>query len=559
MSNLVPFNQMQAPAHLAQLQLSPDLVKQMNAAAALGTGGGGVPKISLKGGHFRLQVQGAETVLPTRAVQIALLRVNDGINKTWYSTPWKEGEEPVQPDCSSDDGIAPRIDSPKRQSEFCETCPHNQWGSGVNPTTGKKTKSCSDTKRLALVPPGPNGRFVTPDETAYQLAIPPASLSDFGGFVRQLSAGSVKAAYNMVVVEIAFDTTVSYPKLNFRAVRWLELDEYTVVAARYDDVEVMRIAGLAEYQGRPVGHAQVGVAQVAHQPQQAPVQQAYQQPVQQQPQQNFAQPQQQPNVGWPQPQQQPVQHQQPQQQPVHQQPQQNFAQPEANAGWPQPQQNFAQPQQQPVHQQPQQNFAQPEANAGWPQPQQNFAQPQQQPVHQQPQQNFAQPSQDFTQPQQNFAQPQQNFAQPQQQPVHHQQPQQNFAQPQQPVQQQPQQPQQPQPQPEQQAQPRLMAGGREYGKPAAGKTRRNAQEIAEDKAADEASAGGGQGSNAPQTFAQPQQNNAPQTFAQPQQAFDPAQPFAGAQQEAPTGAPNQPGVVESADIGGALAGWDDPV
>lgn len=530
MTQLVPFNQMQAPAHLSQYAIAPDMIKQMNAAAALGTGGGGsVPKISLKQSRFRLITGNGETVLPQLELQVALLRVNDGINKTWFEKAWNPNDEPTLPECSSDDGVTPRADSQKRQSNDCASCPHNQWGSSINPVTGKKGKSCQDSKRMALVG-SPNGRFDSPNSEVYQLAIPPASLGDFGGFISKLSQGSVPAAYNMVVVSVAFDTTVSYPKLNFQAVRWLEADEYAAVSARYNDPEVKRIAGLPDAQTMHVGT----VGQVAHQP-------AGQQPVQQQ---------------------------------VQQQPQQ-FAQQ-------QPQQ-FAQ-QQQPVQQQVQQPVQQPQQSAQQqPVQQQQFTQ--QQPAQQQ---QFTQQPQQFEQAQQPVQQAQQ-FAQPQQ--FTQQQPQQFEQQPQQFTQQQP---------VAEQASQQPQAGGpvRERGKPSPGKARRNAQEIADDKAADEADAARATGQaqvqaqsqqvpvhqftqqpqqfeQQPQQFAQQQQPVQQQQFAQPQQfeqqpqqfaqqpvqqaqQFDSSQPFAGAQQAVQTGAPNQPGVV-SGDALGGLAGWDDPV
>ena len=274
MSNVVPFQNMQAPAFLAQVNLTPDQVRAMNAAAAVGTGGGGLNKISLKQSRFRMVVGGQEQIIPSLSIDMVLVRVNDGINKTWYEKDWNPNEDAGMPDCSSDDGITPRADSPKRQCDTCAACPRNQWGSKINQVTGAKGKQCQDTKRMAILPPGPDGRYASSD-SLFQLAVPPASLGDFGGFVRNLAAMPTPAAYNMVVCEVSFDPQVTYPKILFRPKRWLDNDEWEHVSKLYDDQETKRVAGLAEAQTMQLTNAN-NVAPQA-QPQ---MQQQAQQPVQ---------------------------------------------------------------------------------------------------------------------------------------------------------------------------------------------------------------------------------------------------------------------------------------
>src|SRR5690606_37043581 len=123
------------------------------------------------------------------------------------------------PECSSDDGVRPRADSAMPQcgaDGLCATCPQNQWGSKINRLTGEKIKACTDSKRMAVVAPGNDGRFASQGADLYQLAVPPASLKDFGSFIRGLAHMPTPAAYNMVVVEVAFDTTVTFPKIVFK-------------------------------------------------------------------------------------------------------------------------------------------------------------------------------------------------------------------------------------------------------------------------------------------------------------------------------------------------------
>uniref|UniRef100_A0A6M3M997 Uncharacterized protein n=1 Tax=viral metagenome TaxID=1070528 RepID=A0A6M3M997_9ZZZZ len=368
MNNMIPFQQANVPAFLANTGMTPEQVKAMNAAAAVGTGGAGLNKISLKQSRFRMVIGGQEQVIPSMDLDLVIVRVNDGISKTWYEKEWNPNEEAGMPECSSDDGISPRLDSPKRQSDLCQTCPRNQWGSKINRLTGEKGKECQDTKRMAIMPPGQDGRYTNADQDLFQLAVPPASLKDFGGFVRNLAGMPTPAAYNMVVATVSFDTTVTYPKILFKPKRWLEADEWNVVGPRYNEDETQRIAGIASAQTmRPSTPQLAGPAQnqqVQQQMQQQPQQQMQQQQVQQP-----AQEQQQAAAGWGNPQQ------------VNQQPQQQAA-----AGWGNPQQ-VQQPQQQ--AQQPQQQAA-----AGWGNPQQvnQQLQPQEQ-APQQQQQPQQQPQQ----------------------------------------------------------------------------------------------------------------------------------------------------------------------
>lgn len=542
MTNVVPFQGMQVPAYMQQAGLSKEQIAAMNAGAVAGTGGGGINKISLKQSRFRLVVGGTETmIIPQLAINVVAVRVSDTIAKAFYEKEWNPNDEPQNPDCYSDDGIRPRPDSLKPQHTDCASCPQNQWGSKINRVTGGKIKACTDTKRMALVAPDNTGRFAGGGDL-YQLSVPPASLAEWGTFVRQMASLPTPVAYNAVVIELSFDPTVSYPKLLFKPVRYLEQDEYMEIAGRYDKEETKRVAGLAEAQvmrsGAPAQLAgPAPTAQIPMQPQvqQPQVQQVVQQPVQAQPQ---AMPQVDPNAGgWggaP---------QQVAQQPVQAQPQ---VQPQVDAGgWGQPGPGAVQ--------QPQQ-VQQPDAG-GW-------GQPQQAPVQAQPQ------------VQQQVQQPVQQAQQP---AVQH-------------------------PAPGTVVNGVvIMSNGRPYGKASGGRSRRTKEEMAEDNAYDIArgaaqapqqvpvtqvqqaveqpqqvqqqvqqpDAGGwGQPQQAP-VQAQPQVQQPqvdaggwgqPQQVAQAQQApaFDPNNPFAGAPGQQPVGAPNQPNVVSSPDLNAVFAGgWDD--
>ena len=163
----------------------------------------------------------------------------------------------------SSDGIRPSAESTTKQSESCALCPQNEWGSKVNPLTGKKIKACADGKRIAVLPPGKL------DGDMFQITVPPASIGDFGAFLKQLNQVSPPVLYNDIVVRISFDTEVSYPKLKFEPVRYLTDEEAAKVAERFESAESKLVCGVEDHAAPAAPAAAAAPAQQA-----APVQQA---------------------------------------------------------------------------------------------------------------------------------------------------------------------------------------------------------------------------------------------------------------------------------------------
>lgn len=305
MSQMIPFQPSALPAHLQQAAGGA----QDNLIAASGTGGGqSVDHISIKGGRFHIVRNGQQPVtLQLFALQVIIVHANPGITKAFFEGAWNPDAEAEAPICSSDDGAVPRADADKPQCNTCAACPQNQFGSKINPQTGKAGKACMDKKTVAVVTPGAEGGEML------RLQIPAASLKDFGAYLRSLP---VKYCY--VVTEITFDTNAPYPKLLFKPVAYVSEQGAATITARHDSEEAKAMAGVAG--ATPMRSPAPQQAALAAPPahlqqipvQQIPVQQVAQQPVQQQ----FAQ----------QPVQQPVyQEQQPVQQ-VYQQPVQQAAQ-----------------------------------------------------------------------------------------------------------------------------------------------------------------------------------------------------------------------------------------
>ena len=267
MSTNMTIFQQQMPARLMSRDAAATAA--MNAAAAAGTGGGSnINRISLKQSRFRLIIGGEEAkVLPDLHLDVVIVRGNPGVNKTYYIKQWKPGQEPEAPDCMSSDGIRPSADSTTKQSESCALCPQNEWGSKVNPLTGKKIKACADGKRIAVLPPGKL------DGDMFQITVPPASIGDFGAFLKQLNQVSPPVLYNDIVVRISFDTEVSYPKLKFEPVRYLTDEEAAKVAERFESAESKLVCGVEDHAApaAPAAAAPAAAAPAAAAPAAAPV------------------------------------------------------------------------------------------------------------------------------------------------------------------------------------------------------------------------------------------------------------------------------------------------
>jgi hypothetical protein len=275
MNQMIPFNPAALPAHLQQAAGASNV----NMIAATGTGGGQqVDHISIKGGRFHIVRSGQQPVtLQLFALNVVIVHANPGMTKALFAGAWNPDAEAEAPICSSDDGVTPRADADQPQCATCAGCPQNQFGSKINPQTGKETKACQDKKTIAVVTPGAEGGEML------RLQIPAASLKDFGQYLRSLP----NVPYYGVITEITFDTSVSYPKIKFRPVDYVSEQGFAIVASRHQTDEAKAMAGVAgsvpmrslapaqqaPALAAPPAHIQPAIAQQAP-VQQAPVQQA---------------------------------------------------------------------------------------------------------------------------------------------------------------------------------------------------------------------------------------------------------------------------------------------
>jgi hypothetical protein len=208
------FNPGQLPAHLRAVGIS-------DTARALAGGGQSGNRLSIKGGVFRLIVDGKEiAAIEERYLDIAIVAAAPKVSRTFYATTY-DGDKPTMPDCWSQNGDVPDITSKARQAASCAACPQNVKGSGQG-----DSRACRYSQRVAIVLANDL------EGTVMQLSIPALSL--FGKaegdnrplqeYARWLTAQGIDPT--MLVTRLKFDTKSESPKLFFKAMRYLEQDEF---------------------------------------------------------------------------------------------------------------------------------------------------------------------------------------------------------------------------------------------------------------------------------------------------------------------------------------------
>ena len=231
MTNLIPAN-IKVPAHLAARVGQPSaLAVSITGGIA---GGGGYPRISIKGARFRIIEDGAESVLDSTTLDVVIVGANPRLSKTWYAKEWNKDSEPSAPDCFSLDGIGPDPSSENPQNDLCASCPQNAWGSKVT-ANGQQVKACSDQKRLAVVaandPTGP----------VYLLQVTPAALKGLNQYHKELSTRGIPP--EIVKTRVSFDTDASFPKLKFGFGGFLDEDTQSAVDGLFGTEQVKEITG----------------------------------------------------------------------------------------------------------------------------------------------------------------------------------------------------------------------------------------------------------------------------------------------------------------------------
>lgn len=206
------------PAHLRNLDTLDETTK-----ALMGGGSGGMKRISIEGGVWRMLVNGNEVARnEERSMSVVIVAAAPKVSRTFYMGVYKKGVA-TAPDCWSADGDKPDATAKSPQSKTCAQCPQNVKGSGAG-----ESRACRFSQRLAVVLENDIGGDV------YQLTLPSQSIfgeGEPGKWPLQTYAkmiGSKGVPITSVVTEMRFDTDSSTPKLTFKPSRFLETNEFEV-------------------------------------------------------------------------------------------------------------------------------------------------------------------------------------------------------------------------------------------------------------------------------------------------------------------------------------------
>jgi len=216
---------------LTILNQAPDYLKEVgidNMTKAL-AGNTAVKRISIRGGVFRMMVNGEEIAKnENRAMNVVIVHGNPHVSRQFYAGKYVAGET-TSPDCWSNDGDKPDASIEYPQAKTCEGCPQNIKGSGQG-----DSRACRYQQRLAVL---------LADDIAgdvFQLLLPAQSI--FGrGDVDKMPfqqyakyVGSMGRSLGTLITEMRMDSDSATPKLTFKPVGYLTREQWLVAKDKAD-------------------------------------------------------------------------------------------------------------------------------------------------------------------------------------------------------------------------------------------------------------------------------------------------------------------------------------
>ena len=219
MSNLAIFSGSNLPSYLKNVELD-STTKNLAGSG----GGGGNRRISIKGGVFRMMVNGEELMVNEDRAMNVVIVASSPLGRTFYEGAYDSEAAPKGPSCWSPDNTKPAADVKTPQANTCMSCPQNIKGSGQG-----EGRACRFNQRIAVILEGDLSGDV------YQLSLPATSIFGKGVDGQKLpmqayvqSIAALKLPIGAVVTEMRFDTSSATPKLVFRGIRPLEEAEYAI-------------------------------------------------------------------------------------------------------------------------------------------------------------------------------------------------------------------------------------------------------------------------------------------------------------------------------------------
>jgi hypothetical protein len=215
MSEITLFNQ-DLPDYLKDVQLD-DVTRAL-------VGNGGSKRISLRGGKFRMVVNGEEILTSNSdSLNVVIVNAAKDVSRTYYAGAYNPKADATPPDCWSNDGVTPDASVEEAQHHNCAECPQNVKGSGAG-----GGRACRHFRRIAVALADDVGGDV------YQLQL--ASKSIFGkGDLNHMPfeqyakyVGSQGYNLNSLNTELRFDPDSDTAKLFFKPLKFLSKDQWEI-------------------------------------------------------------------------------------------------------------------------------------------------------------------------------------------------------------------------------------------------------------------------------------------------------------------------------------------
>lgn len=254
MTELIKANP-QLPAAIAKLAAlaTPETFTELSGGVT-----SGFPIISYKGKVWRIRKAGEEQMhldddgnaMPT--IDVVLVQANPMPSKIFYDKQYEEGSNDT-PRCFSNDGVKPDPSVQNPISAVCANCPNNVWGSKITPN-GKKTRACSDARRMAVV--FANDLYENGVNCQkFLLRVPPASLNPLKDYAEKVLAPKGIPFFG-IVTRIGFDPQAAHPQFTFKPARFVNDEEAEAIAQLRGSEDIRRI--LAEAQEFPAAATAAG-------------------------------------------------------------------------------------------------------------------------------------------------------------------------------------------------------------------------------------------------------------------------------------------------------------
>lgn len=239
MSNLMTLDQ-NLPDFLQNAGVS-ELTKSL-------AGNAGVKRIIPKNGIFRKEVGGKEMGKVKGTLNVVIVNASPKVGRIFYAQQWSPDAEPTAPDCFSNDGQAPDVNSTNKQSVRCDGCEKNIKGSGMG-----SSKACRYSRRLALVLEEDFGTSL--EGEVYQMNLASKSLfgdsvgdntHPFENYTKYLANNGKSLDY--LVTQISFNEENDNQSVLFTPVRFINKSEYEVTNKVAALPQVQKMVVMTPYQ-----------------------------------------------------------------------------------------------------------------------------------------------------------------------------------------------------------------------------------------------------------------------------------------------------------------------